>query len=85
MLIFPPKPEQMQDHTYKHPIERVIEYVKCDIQDKILENDYLKVEIDTDHDNGWYIRHFVITNHGIQILKDIPMDKECDNDPPCDD
>ena len=31
MLINPPTPEQAYDMDYKHPIERIIEYVKCDI------------------------------------------------------
>ena len=62
--------------------ERVIEYVRCDMSDKILENDHQKVRDVKYQDNTLFSRLFIITNKGIQILKDIPKAKEC---PDCDD
>jgi hypothetical protein len=44
MMVYPPTQEQMFNLSYQHPTERVIEYVKCDVQDKVIENNYSKVE-----------------------------------------
>ena len=51
--------------------ERVIEYVRCYINDFILEHEFNQVD-EIEKDYNQFQRIFVLTNQGIQIMKDIP-------------
>lgn len=60
MLIYQPDEDEEGEADN---VQRVIEYMKCDMSDKILEDNYVRVDPKkVKIDNSLFSRHFVITN-----------------------